>query len=296
MLKFQVCAIFMSVIASSHAVGGALADCRAILEAEPLIRRRFLADGLTRQDVLALCKRLLPEGAPHPGKRALPIAIPLAGLAHQLRDIIGIEFNEESMISLWEYCKEPLPSRPARKRKRDAIVDASASASAPAAASQLPVVAVAVAIDAVDDKAKYSTVALADCSRSELVTLLQREAKRADLQTAVVIQLQRACRQNDKQLVRLKDDVDAKQQALVELRAATCWRIGKNKISAFGCFSLALLRNMGHASAQATLDMVAGSKVAGGFHDKNVVIKYEHEAACDRQEAIVFYCGEQSAD
>ena len=37
---------------------------------------------------------------------------------------------------------------------------------------------------------------------------------------------------------------------------------------------------MGHASAQATLDMVAGSKVAGGFRDKNVVIKYEHEAAC----------------
>ena len=43
---------------------------------------------------------------------------------------------------------------------------------------------------------------------------------------------------------------------------------------------MALLRNMGHASAQATLDMVAGSKVAGDFHDKNVVIKYEHEAAC----------------
>ena len=188
MLKFQVCAIFMSVVASSHAVGVALADCRAILEEQPLIRRRFLADGLTRQDVLAVCKRLLPEGAPHPGKRALPIAIPLAGLAHQLRDIIGIEFNEESMISLWEYCKEPLPSRPARKRKPDAIVDASASASAPAAASQLPVVAVAgsepwplqaAAIVAVDDKAKYSIVALADCSRSELVTLLQRgEARR----------------------------------------------------------------------------------------------------------------------
>ena len=186
MLKFQVCAIFMSVVASSHVVGVALADCRAILEEQPLIRRRFLADGLTRQDVLALCKRLLPEGAPHPGKRALPIAIPLAGLAHQLLDIIGIEFNEESMISLWEYCKEPLPSRPARKCKPDAIVDASASASAPAAASQLPVVAVAgsepsAAIVAVDDKAKYSTVALADCSRSELVTLLQREKRNAQI-------------------------------------------------------------------------------------------------------------------
>jgi hypothetical protein len=69
--------------------------------------------------------------------------------------------------------------------------------------------------------------------------------------------------------------VEARQAELVALQEQVCWRPGKRNISTFGAYSIALMRQHGHASAAACVAMVAGSDVHGKFKAKDICMKYE---------------------
>ena len=63
---------------------------------------------------------------------------------------------------------------------------------------------------------------------------------------------------------------------MAELKAQVNFRPGLRNISCFGGYALAERRNMGHASSETTVKMVASSELAGGLKDRGIVVQYEH--------------------
>ena len=70
-----------------------------------------------------------------------------------------------------------------------------------------------------------------------------------------------------------------------QLLAKINFRPGLRHVSCFGGYSLALKRNDAGTStgAGAAAMLVAGDDFRGGLHDKKVVLKYEHLAACAKR-------------
>ena len=70
-----------------------------------------------------------------------------------------------------------------------------------------------------------------------------------------------------------------------QLIAKINFRPGLRNVSCFGGYSLAIKRNDAGAStgAGAAAMLVAGDDFRGGLHDKKVVLKYEHLAACAKR-------------
>ena len=70
-------------------------------------------------------------------------------------------------------------------------------------------------------------------------------------------------------------------------------RPGSRNVSTFGGYSLAIKRNAaGHVGAAAAAQLVAGDDFRGGLHDKNIVLKYEHRAACAKRCRAFQECAE----
>ena len=70
-----------------------------------------------------------------------------------------------------------------------------------------------------------------------------------------------------------------------QLIAKIIFRPGLRTVSCFGGYSLAIKRNNAGASVGAGVaaQLVAGDDFRGGLHDKKVVLKYEHLAACAKR-------------
>ena len=68
------------------------------------------------------------------------------------------------------------------------------------------------------------------------------------------------------------------QSEMRDLVSRVNYRPGLRNISRYGGYNLALKRALGHASAEATILMVAGSYEAGAFSSKKIVTKYEVRA------------------
>jgi hypothetical protein len=93
-----------------------------------------------------------------------------------------------------------------------------------------------------------------------------------------IVELRALNRNMTKRLGRMKKqlgEVTEQHDALVE---QTRFRPGKRNVSIVGGYVLAWKRNIGHTSAEALIQIVAGDAAQGALKDKNIVTKYEINA------------------
>jgi len=78
------------------------------------------------------------------------------------------------------------------------------------------------------------------------------------------------------QCVLFKGQRDEAREQMVRLQKEINFRPGKRWISLIGGYTLALKRNIGHASTRAIVPIVAGEDMRGAFKDPKMVVKFEH--------------------
>ena len=96
---------------------------------------------------------------------------------------------------------------------------------------------------------------------------------------AKYLRVQQRARNAEKRNKVLEDKLEAASVSANELVQVTYWRTGSKHISVFGGYSLAIVRNIGHAGAKEVVATCAGDEVRGGIRSKKVVWEYEHKAA-----------------
>ena len=182
-----------------------------------------------------------------------------------------VEISEHDLLSLlWEgFAPPPRASAPLPLPPVDTDADGYPNLAI------VPEIPVPTFADRMAELSEYSKEDL------KLVLIQNEDAHHEEhaLLRAKYLRVQQRARNAEKRNTVLEDKLEAASVSANELVQATYWRTGSKHISVFGGYSLAIVRNIGHAGAKEVVAMCAGDEVRGGIRSKKVVWEYEHKAA-----------------
>ncbi|CAK0805617.1 unnamed protein product, partial [Prorocentrum cordatum] len=174
-----------------------------------------------------------------------------------LSEFAKVHLSEQDMDDVYNMAKPP-PRKPAKDVPAAHGVLAMADGS-PAAAGPAPCIAYM--------QADQDALAVRLETRDEEVEALKAELKKTQRSRAFFIQ----------KAERLEVQLYDANQHIAALTAAINFRPGRH-VTLHGGYTLAVRRNVGHASTMATLAMMTGDG-PGSIKDPNTVVSYEHRAA-----------------
>ena len=200
--------------------------------------------------------------------------IDFVNLAWCLSKFAQVELLEVDMQMLWESLPRPQP----RRRERDELVPLQA----PPVDHQHEDDSAHTLVPHEDPATKFNRF-----TKHELQAMLATlEQEGADRERHLRRQLERSYQEkrNLRKHVRLVEDrlVQVKAECH-DLAVRVCWRDGRRRISPFGGYTLALLRNLSHTGGAEAVQMIAGDSDRGQFKSKNIVYEYEIKAAIVHQ-------------
>ncbi len=236
--------------------------CRGIVKVADAAHMVVSILGITRSDEsFALsCRTMRQKIEFELGSVISENELPLRFLAECISKFCKIDMSEADLVGLWDQSSSHLP----------AIMDH-------------PAASLASTVVSADSSMAERLAEFHDYTKEDMKLLLVKQEEGAKKREQALLQkvsYAHRCRRNAEAKCRLLEHrLVASEAACGELVHQVRWREGCKKISPFGGYSLALLRNKAHVGAKEAIAMIARDEVRGAFKSKNIVVEYEHKAA-----------------